>query len=90
MVTAPVTAGQRDVRALARIISEDRADLPADVGLPPSLLADLMGQIRCDVIAFAGIDSGRQKTWFLQAVQKRSSCSPSRALARPAVSIWNL
>src|SRR6266478_10138577 len=67
-MTGPVTASERDLRALAGIISDDRADLPAEVGLPPSLLADLMSQIRCDVITFAGFDSGRQETWFLQAI----------------------
>ena len=39
-MTAPVTASERDLRALARIVSEDRPDLPADGGLPESLLAD--------------------------------------------------
>ena len=34
----PVTASERDLRALAGIVSDDRADLPAE-GLPPSLLA---------------------------------------------------
>jgi hypothetical protein len=29
------------------------------------VLADLMGQIHCDVIAFAGFDSRPQRTWFL-------------------------
>jgi DNA-binding CsgD family transcriptional regulator len=67
-MTAPVTVRDRDLRALAGIISEDRPHVPAKDGLPPSLLADLMGQIRCDVIAFAGFDSGRQKTWFLQSI----------------------
>jgi DNA-binding CsgD family transcriptional regulator len=67
-MTAPVTASERDLRTLAGIISDDRADLPAEVGLPPSLLADLMSQIRCEVITFAGFDSGRQETWFLQAI----------------------
>jgi hypothetical protein len=41
-MTAPVTASERDLRALARIVSQDRPDLPADGGLPESLLADLM------------------------------------------------
>ena len=50
-MTAPLTASERDLRALAGIISGHRADLPAQ-GLPPSLLADLMGQIRCDTVAF--------------------------------------
>lgn len=48
-MTAPVAASERDVRALAAIISEDRPDVLAKGGLPPSLLAELMGQIRCDV-----------------------------------------
>jgi hypothetical protein len=59
-MTAPVVASERDLSALAGIISEDRPDVPADEGLPPSLLADLMDQIRCDVIAFGGLDSARQ------------------------------
>ena len=66
IMTAPVTASGQDLRALAGIISADRPDVPAQGGLPPSLLADLMGQIRCDVIAFAGFDSGRQETWSTQ------------------------
>jgi DNA-binding CsgD family transcriptional regulator len=65
---APVTASERDLRALAAIVSEDRADLPDGEGLPPSLLADLMRQIRCDVISFERFDSGQQKTRFLQAI----------------------
>jgi DNA-binding CsgD family transcriptional regulator len=67
-MTAPVTVRERDLRDLAEIVSEDRTDLPEGEGLPPSLLADLMGQIRCDVIAFQGFDSQRPKTWFLQAI----------------------
>jgi DNA-binding CsgD family transcriptional regulator len=67
-VVAPVVASDRDLRALAAIVSEDRPDLPDGEGLPPSLLADLMGQIRCDVIAFGGFDSGRQETWSVQSI----------------------
>jgi DNA-binding CsgD family transcriptional regulator len=67
-MTAPVVASERDLSALAGIISEDRPDVPADEGLPPSLLADLMDQIRCDVIAFGGLDSARQETWALQSL----------------------
>ncbi len=67
-MTAPVTASERDLRALAAIVSEDRPDVPDGEGLPLSLLADLMSQIRCDVIAFAGFDSGRQQTWSAQFV----------------------
>jgi DNA-binding CsgD family transcriptional regulator len=63
-----VAASERDLRALAGIIGEDRPDLPAEEGLPPSLLADLMGQIRCDEVFFAGIDSRRQTQWFEQEI----------------------
>ena len=67
-MTAPVTASERDLRALAAIVGEDRPDLPDGEGLPPSLLADLMSQIRCDVVSFEGSDSGRQAVWFWQAI----------------------
>jgi DNA-binding CsgD family transcriptional regulator len=68
VMTALVVASERDVRALAAIVSENRPDVPAKGGLPPSLLAELMGQIRCDVIAFGGFDSGRQETWSVQSM----------------------
>jgi hypothetical protein len=67
-VTAPVTVRERDLRALAGIVSEDRPDVPDGEGLPLSLLAELMGQIRCDTIAFQGFDCQPQKTWFVQAI----------------------
>jgi DNA-binding CsgD family transcriptional regulator len=67
-MTAPVTASERDLCALAAIVSQDRPDLPDGEGLPLSLLADLMGQIRCDVISFEGFDSQREKTRFLQSI----------------------
>jgi DNA-binding CsgD family transcriptional regulator len=70
-VSTPVRASDQDLRALAGLVSEDRADLPDGEGLPPSLLADLMSQIRCDVISFEGFDSARQETWFLQAIPDR-------------------
>ena len=54
-MTAPVTASERDLRGLAAIVSEDRPDVPAEDGLPPSLLGDLMRQIRCDVIGVRGL-----------------------------------
>ncbi len=56
---------ERDLRTLAGIVSDRRADLAPD-GLPLSLLAELMGQIRCDIVAFHGYDSERQQTLFLQ------------------------
>jgi DNA-binding CsgD family transcriptional regulator len=67
-MTAPVAASEQDLHALAAIVSEDRPDVPAQEGLPPSLLADLMSQVRCDVVAFAGFDSGRQQTWSMQSI----------------------
>jgi hypothetical protein len=66
-MTAPVAASERDLRTLAGIVSDHRADLPAE-GLPPSLLADLMGQICCDGISLERFDSGRQASWFLQGI----------------------
>ena len=65
-MTAPVRASDRDLRALAAIVGEDRPDLPDGEGLPPSLLADLMGQIRCDQVVIVGFGGSRQTTWFVQ------------------------
>ena len=67
-MVAPVLASERDLHALAAIVSEDRPDLPDGEGLSPSLLADLMGQIRCDGITLERHDSGRQETGFLQLI----------------------
>ena len=67
-MTIAVTGSDRGLGALAAIVGEDRPDAPAKEGLPPSLLADLIGQIRCDVIALAGLDSGRRETWFMQSI----------------------
>jgi DNA-binding CsgD family transcriptional regulator len=66
IVVAPVIASGRDLRALAAIVSADRPDVPAQGGLPPSLLGDLMRQVRCDAIGFAGFDSQRRETWSAQ------------------------
>jgi DNA-binding CsgD family transcriptional regulator len=67
-MSTPVRASDRDLRALAAIVSQDRPDLPEGEGLPPSLLADLMGQIRCDVLSLDGWDPGRQMCWFSQEI----------------------
>ena len=66
-MSVPVRVREADLRALAGMVSERRPDAPPQEGLPPSLLADLAAQISCDVVAFAGWDSGRQQTWFVQA-----------------------
>jgi DNA-binding CsgD family transcriptional regulator len=68
-MSTPMMVSDRDLRALAAIVSEDHLDVLANTGLPPSLLADLMGQIRCDAIAFGGFDSGRQETWSVQLMR---------------------
>jgi hypothetical protein len=68
-MTSPMTVSETDLCKLAAIVTAERDDLPAQ-GLPPSLLADLMGQIRCDFVLFTGFDSGRQGYWFDQ------DCSP--------------
>ena len=65
---ASLTASEHELCTLAGIVSETRPDLPAEGGLPESLLADLMGQIRCDEVVFIGFDSGRQANWFAQEV----------------------
>ena len=64
-MTAPVMASERDLRTLAGIVSDHRADLPVE-GLSLSLLADLKDQIRCDKVQVAGLDSSRQADWFEQ------------------------
>jgi DNA-binding CsgD family transcriptional regulator len=67
-MSTPVRASDQDLRALAGIVSEGRPDLPDGEGLPPSLLADVMGQIRCDDVFFLGFDSIRQAFWFGQEI----------------------
>jgi len=67
-VVAPVTASERDLRALAAIVSEDRPDRPDGEGLPLSLLADLKDQIRCEAILLNRCDSGRQEYSVLQDI----------------------
>jgi DNA-binding CsgD family transcriptional regulator len=61
----PATACEAELRVLAGMFSDHRADLPA-VGLPPSLLGDLADQVRCDALAFVGFDSDRRMSWFGQ------------------------
>ena len=65
-MSTPVRASDQDLRALAAIVSHDRPDLPDREGLPPSLLADLMDQIRCHGISLERYDTGRQVHRWLQ------------------------
>ena len=67
MTKGPVAARGRDLRALARIVTDDRGELAAD-GLAPSLLSDLVQLIGCDFLVFGGTDSGQQVDWFGQTV----------------------
>jgi DNA-binding CsgD family transcriptional regulator len=63
-----VTLSDQDLCALAELVSRDREpDVPA-VGLPPSLLRDLMAQMPCDRMDVLGLDSIRQELWFSQMV----------------------
>jgi DNA-binding CsgD family transcriptional regulator len=65
-VGTAVSVTDRDLRVFAAIVSQERPDLPAGEGLPPSLLADLMDQIRCDGITLERYDVGRQRHISLQ------------------------
>jgi DNA-binding CsgD family transcriptional regulator len=70
MMAAPIRVSERDLRTLLGIVAGDRGDLPA-AGLPGSLLSDLMSVVRCDVVAFFGLDSARQAYWFGQDVPSK-------------------
>jgi DNA-binding CsgD family transcriptional regulator len=65
-MSTPIRASDRDLRALAAIVSQDREDPPAGDGLPPSLLADLKAQIPCDRVQFLGSDWAAHVRWFRQ------------------------
>jgi hypothetical protein len=63
----PVAASGRDLRALARIVTDDHSEPPAE-GLASSLLSDLVRLIGCDFLVFSGTDSSRLADWFGQTV----------------------
>ena len=79
-MTAQMTPSERQLCTLARIVSEERADLPAH-GLPFSLLSELKDLIRCDAISFEGFDSRRRESWSCGAVpaQDESAVAESQA-----------
>ena len=62
-----VSASERDVRALAGVVSEIRSDVPTQ-GLPLSLLSDLKDQIPCDFLLCHGYDTTLQQYWFTQQI----------------------
>ena len=66
MVTR-VMPSDRDLRALAGIVTQERPNL-AEAGLPFSLLSDLAAQIACDYVLFEGYDIERQTYWLAQQV----------------------
>jgi DNA-binding CsgD family transcriptional regulator len=87
-VSTPVRASDKDLRALAAIVSQDRPDVPDGAGLPPSLLADLMGQISCDAVVVVGFDGGRQAYWFGQGFPPSDPPSGSEDLGRVYWTHW--
>jgi DNA-binding CsgD family transcriptional regulator len=64
------------------IVSQDRSDVPDQEGLPPSLLADLMGQIRCEAISLERYDTGRQAHGLLQAIDADDNPGVPEGFAR--------
>jgi DNA-binding CsgD family transcriptional regulator len=87
-MSIPVLASERDLRALAGIVTQDRPDLPAAEGLPPSLLADLTGQIRCDGLLVQGFDSRRQVNWFKQGVPAPADDAAAGSLDEADKASW--
>jgi DNA-binding CsgD family transcriptional regulator len=81
-MSTPAGASERDLRALAAIVSQDRSDLPGREGLPPSLLADLMGQIRCEAISLERYDTERQAHDLLQATDADDDLGLPEGFAR--------
>lgn len=79
-MTGPRTVSERDLRSLAGMITEHRADIPAQ-GLPISLLRDLMSHIRCDVIMLEGLDSEHETIWLGQAIP--ADINPADAVVEP-------
>lgn len=58
---------EHDLRSLAAILNQERADLTEN-GVPLSLLSDLKDQIPCDYVLFHGYDTKRNAHWFAQQV----------------------
>ena len=87
-MSIPARASERDLRALAAIVTQDRGDRTAAEGLPPSLLADLMGQIHCDGLLLQGFDSRRQVNWFKQGIPAPPSDAAATSLDETDKASW--
>jgi hypothetical protein len=87
-MSIPVRAGERDLRAVAGIVTQDRPDLPPREGLPLSLLADLMGQIRWDGLLLQGFDSERQLNWGTQGLPAPADDATAEALDETDKAAW--
>ncbi len=87
-MSIPVRASERDLRALAGIVTQDRPDLPPEEGLPPSLLADVMGQIRCEGLLLQGFDSARQLNWGTQGLPAPADDAAGEALDETDTAAW--
>jgi DNA-binding CsgD family transcriptional regulator len=66
-MSTSIAGGEADLRSLAAMVSQERADLP-EKGVPLSLLCDLSEQIPCDYVLFQGYDTRRNSYWFTQQV----------------------
>jgi DNA-binding CsgD family transcriptional regulator len=82
---ALISASDQDLRALAAIVSQDRPDLPDGDGLlPPSLLADLASQIRCDAVSVEHYDVERHvQRWLQGSDEEDDDACPSCRSRRP-------
>jgi DNA-binding CsgD family transcriptional regulator len=76
-----------DLRALARIVTDDHGAPPAE-GLAPSLLSELLRLIGGDFVVFGGTDSSHQVDWFGQTVPSEAD-DPSFDVASFWAHYWN-
>ena len=87
-MSSPSTLMDGDLLALAAIINAERPDVPEE-GLPPSLLADLARQIRCDAIAFAHFDAAQRTAGSAQLMEDRSECATLTSVPVNWQHYWN-
>ena len=82
-MAAPVTALDRDVRALAGMVSDYRADVPAQ-GLPTSLRSELEDQIGCDSVLSGSGTGSRSRSPLTTTPGMRDSCARTRSITGTA------